>query len=187
MCISILVPKTATRAMDSFSILLAKIEMQLIGEVWRIEKKVQVTNKCPWYQFEISKKFNFCANLSKFIVSSIFGKKIKLFWCFELISMALVAVFGTKIEMSPHETKQLPKWRYLFGGKFFQNFSKAKNFFNRSNKWLKIMLWLVSAVELVEVKIWWIHAKALGMKMWKLVLGLSRAQILLEKINKMFS
>ena len=99
-------------------------------------------------------------------------------------SIDLVAVFWTNIEMSPQETKQLPKWRYLVEKKF-QNFSKAKIFFNRSNKWLKIMFCIVSAVELVEITIWWVHVKALEMRMWKLVLGLSLAQILLEKINKM--
>ena len=45
----------------------------------------------------------------------------------------------------------------------------------------------MSAVELVGVKICWIHVKAREMRMQKLVLGLSLAQMLPEKINKMFS
>ena len=44
----------------------------------------------------------------------------------------------------------------------------------------------MSAVKLVGVKIWFAHPKALEMRMRKLVLGLSVAQILPEKINKMF-
>ena len=43
------------------------------------------------------------------------------------------------------------------------------------------------AVELVKVKIWFARLKALEMRMWKLVLDLSLAQILPEKINKMLS
>ena len=79
-------------------------------------------------------------------------------------SVALVAVFGTNIEMCPHETKQLPKSRYLVKKKI-QNFSKAKMFFNRSNKLLKIMFCLMSAVELVGVIISWVHVKALETRM----------------------
>ena len=73
----------------------------------------------------------------------------------------------------------------IFDGKKFQNFSEAKNFLFRSNKWLKIMFCLMSAVELVGVKICWVHEKAHEMRMQKLLLGLSLAQILPEKINKM--
>ena len=76
-------------------------------------------------------------------------------------------------------------YRYLNEGKHFQTFSKVKIFVNKSKKWLKIILCLMSAVELVGVKILWVHLKALGMRMWKLVLGLSLAQILPKKINKM--
>ena len=47
------------------------------------------------------------------------------------------------------------------------------------------MFYLISAVELVGVKIWFVHLKALEMRMRKLVLELSVAQILPEKINKM--
>ena len=46
------------------------------------------------------------------------------------------------------------------------------------------MLYLMSAVELVGVKISFGHLKALEMRMRKLVLDLSVAQILPEKINK---
>ena len=53
-------------------------------------------------------------------------------------------------------------------------------------KWLKIMFCLMSAVELVGVKICWVHVKAREMRMQKLVLGFSVAQILLEKMKKMF-
>ena len=48
-----------------------------------------------------------------------------------------------------------------------------------------IMFFLMSAVELVGVKIWYV--KALEMRMRKLVLDFSLAQILPEKINKMLS
>ena len=65
--------------------------------------------------------------------------------------------------------------------KFFQNFSKTKTFYNRSNKWLKSLFWHGSAVELVGVKILY----ALEMRMRKLLLSLSIAQIHHEKINKM--
>ena len=58
---------------------------------------------------------------------------------------------------------------------------------NRSNKWLKIMFCLMSAVELVGVKIWYAHVKALEMRMRKLVLGLSLAQVLPKKINKILT
>ena len=47
------------------------------------------------------------------------------------------------------------------------------------------MFCLISAAELVGVKIWYAHWKALGMRMRKLVLVFSVAQILPEKINKM--
>ena len=40
----------------------------------------------------------------------------------------------------------------IFDGKKIQNFSKAKMFFNRSNKWLKLMFCLMSPVELVGLK-----------------------------------
>ena len=48
------------------------------------------------------------------------------------------------------------------------------------------MFYLMSAVELVGGKICFLHLKALEMRMRKLVLGLSLAQILPEKIDKMF-
>ena len=48
------------------------------------------------------------------------------------------------------------------------------------------MFYLMSAVELVGVKICLAHLKALEMRMRKLVLDLSVAQILPEKINKVF-
>ena len=70
----------------------------------------------------------------------------------------------------------------IFDGK--KNF-RSKNFLYTSNKWLKIMFCLMSAVELVGVKIWWVHMKASEMRIWKLVLGLSLGQILPEKINNM--
>ena len=44
----------------------------------------------------------------------------------------------------------------------------------------------MSAFELVAVTILFVHLKALEMRMQKLVLDLSVAQILSEKINKMF-
>ena len=72
-----------------------------------------------------------------------------------------------------------------FDGKKFQNFSEAKIFLYGWNNWLKIMFCLMSAVELVGVTIWWVHVKAREMRMRKLVLGLSLAQILPKKINKM--
>ena len=40
-----------------------------------------------------------------------------------------------------------------FGGKKIKIFSKTKMFSVRSNKWLKIISCLMSAVEMVEVKI----------------------------------
>ena len=50
------------------------------------------------------------------------------------------------------------------------------------------MFCLMSAVKLVGVKIRWVHVKTLvEMRMRKLVLGLSLAQIISEKINKMLS
>ena len=57
----------------------------------------------------------------KFLVSSIFGKNVLN------ESMGLVANFGTNIEMSPHETKQLPKLIYLVEF-FFKIFQKQKMF-----------------------------------------------------------
>ena len=48
------------------------------------------------------------------------------------------------------------------------------------------MFCLMSAVVLVGVKILFAHLKALEMRMLKLVLDLSLAQILPEKISKMF-
>ena len=44
----------------------------------------------------------------------------------------------------------------------------------------------MSAVDLVGVKIWFAHLKALKMRMRKLVFDLSVARILPEKINKLF-
>ena len=49
------------------------------------------------------------------------------------------------------------------------------------------MFRLMAAVALVVVKIWFIHLKALEMRMGKLVLDFFVAQILPEKINKMLS
>ena len=49
------------------------------------------------------------------------------------------------------------------------------------------MLCLMSAVELVGIKICYAHVKALAMRMRKMVLSLSVAQLIPEKINKMFS
>ena len=49
------------------------------------------------------------------------------------------------------------------------------------------MFCLISVVALVGVKIRLVHLKALEMRMRKLVLNLSLAQILPEKINKMIS
>ena len=49
------------------------------------------------------------------------------------------------------------------------------------------MFCVMSAVELVGIKILWVHAKALKMRVRKLVSGLFLAQILPEKINKMLS
>ena len=48
------------------------------------------------------------------------------------------------------------------------------------------MFHLMTAVEIVGVKIVFFHLKALEMRMRKLVLDLSLAQILPAKINKMF-
>ena len=48
----------------------------------------------------------------------------------------------------------------------------------------QIMFYLMSAVDLVEMKIQFAHLKALEMRMRKLVLDLSVAQILAEIINK---
>ena len=48
------------------------------------------------------------------------------------------------------------------------------------------MFYLMSAVELVGVKFWFAHLKALEMRMRKLLLDLPVAQILPEKINKIF-
>ena len=110
--ISILVQKMATRAMDLFSTFSAKIEKQLIREVLRSETKNLVPIECMWHQFIIPKKFYFDCNLSKFMVSSIFGQNILN------ESMALVAVFGTNIEIFLHESKQLPKWWYLMEKNF---------------------------------------------------------------------
>ena len=49
------------------------------------------------------------------------------------------------------------------------------------------MFCLMSAVVLVRVKFYLVHLKAFEMRMRKLVLDLSLAKILPEKINKMFS
>ena len=49
------------------------------------------------------------------------------------------------------------------------------------------MFCLMSAVELVGVKNLYVHVKALGMRMPKLVLGLFVAQVLPKKIKKMLS
>ena len=73
----------------------------------------------------------------------------------------------------------------IIGRKISQNFSKGKKFYCQSNKWLKIMFCLMSAVALVGVKIWFVHLKALEIRMRKLVLDLSLAQILSEEISKM--
>ena len=62
-----------------------------------------------------------------------------------------MAVFGINIEMSPYESKQVPKRRYLVG-KNFKNFQKHF-FFLVGHKWLQIMSTLMSAVDLVGVKI----------------------------------
>ena len=48
------------------------------------------------------------------------------------------------------------------------------------------MFCLMSAVELVGVKILFVHLKALKIRMRKLVLDLSEPQILPEKISKIF-
>ena len=99
-------------------------------------------------------------------------------------SIALVAVFGNNIEIFLNESKQLPKWRYLVEKKF-KIFQKQKFFSIGQIDGSKSCFVLLSAVELVGVTIWWVHVKAHEMRMWNLVLGLSLAQILLEKINKM--
>ena len=75
----------------------------------------------------------------------------------------------------------------IFDGKKNSNFLEAKKFLYRSNKWLKIMFCLMTAVELVGLKICWVHVKAREMRMRKLVFGLSLAQILPEKMKKIFS
>ena len=49
------------------------------------------------------------------------------------------------------------------------------------------MFCLMSAVELVGVKICWVHVKAGEMRMLKLVFGLSLAHILPEEMKKIFS
>ena len=85
--------------MDSFSTFSVKIEKLLIGEVSRIETKNQVTIECVCHQFKMSKKFYFGCNLINFLGCTIFGEKVMN------KSMALVAVFGTNIEMSQHESK----------------------------------------------------------------------------------
>ena len=48
------------------------------------------------------------------------------------------------------------------------------------------MFYLMSAVELIGVEFFFAHLKALEMRIRKLVFGLSVAQILPEKISKMF-
>ena len=48
------------------------------------------------------------------------------------------------------------------------------------------MFYLMSVVEIVRVKIVFVHLKALEMRMRKLVFNLSIAQILPQKINKYF-
>ena len=74
-----------------------------------------------------------------------------------------------------------------FGWNFFQNFSKEKKFYYQSNKLLIIRFHpIMSAVELVGVKIWSAHLKSLEIRMPKLVLDFSVALILPEKINKVF-
>ena len=47
------------------------------------------------------------------------------------------------------------------------------------------MFYQMSAVDLVGVKIWFAHLKALEMRMRKLVLDLSVARTIPEKINKL--
>ena len=65
----------------------------------------------------------------------------------------------------------------IFGEKKIKNFLTANIFSNRSNKWPQIVFCFMSAVKLVGLKIIYVHVKALGMRMQKLVLGLSLTQI----------
>ena len=80
-------------------------------------------------------------------------------------------------------SKQEPKWGYLVGKNI--KLSQKQFFFNNSNKCFKIMFFLISAVELVRVKIWCAHLKALEDEDAKIILGLPVGQILPEKIKKM--
>ena len=85
------------------------------------------------------------------VVSSIFAEKL-LEWIH-----ALVVVFRTNIEMSLYDSKQVATVNEIFGENLFSKFLKAKICFKRSNKFLKIMFCLMSAVELIKVKIWHAH------------------------------
>ena len=95
-----------------------------------------------------------------------------------------MAVFGTNYEMSFDGSKQVPKWSQLVEF-FFKISPKQKSFIisqiNSSNHFSFNV-----SYELVRIKIWFAYLKALEMRMRKLVLDLSVAKILSEKINKMF-
>ena len=102
--ISILVPKTATRAMDAFSNfrqILSKLEItsniRQNGTFYHILHRYHVHSIVIWVFVSI-------LETSPMSCYSIFAENILN------ESIALVAVFGTNIEMFLDESKQLPKW-----------------------------------------------------------------------------
>ena len=96
-----------------------------------------------------------------------------------------MAIFWTNSEISFNGSKQVPKWTSLVEKKCKIS-QKQKSFIISQINSSKSCFCRMSAVELVKVKIWFAHPKALEMRVRKLVLGLSVAQILPEKINNMF-
>ena len=120
--------------------------------------------KCTWCWFKILKKYYFGCNCNELIGWPFFEQILK---CLFVV-----------------QSKYLSEDSWCKKNSWF---IKSIFFSHRLNKWLKIIFCPKSAVALVGVKIWHAHVKAFGMRMRKLVLGLSVAQILLEKINKTLS
>ena len=117
--ILILVPKTATIYSVRFQ---QKLNCSSLERFQELKQKLKYQLNVHDIDSKYVKKFHFGRYLRKFIVCSIFGENVLN------ESIALVAVFGTNIEMSPDESKQLPKWRYLMEKKF-KIFQKQKRFY----------------------------------------------------------
>ena len=99
--ISILVPKLATRAMDSFSTFLPNIE--LTRNLLKLQQKWKFLDILISYRGHSIVTWVFVSILETYPMRcySIFAENVLN------ESMALVAIFGTNIEMSLHQTKQL--------------------------------------------------------------------------------